>query len=170
MWVEWWGFEGLALLVGTLPQAEVQLGANGVIFNSVVTLYQIFSGLGDLAHCGAAGGRAHPLASVHFVGRPWCWRHICGDSGCRLVGLRSPLAHLFTSPETVNMQRTKHGWCQRQRLATAFMTYTARAGALRAKVPHSPPRWDIALSVSSGVLPWQGAVAARPAGHLAGQR
>ena len=126
----WWGFEGL----GTLPQAEVQLGANGVIFNSVVTLYQIFSGLGT-ALCALVGqqvGGAHPLASVHFVRAAMVLASIfVVILGVGLWALRSPLAHLFTSQETVQhaAERSMVGASASLVGYGFLMTLTARAGA-----------------------------------------
>jgi hypothetical protein len=40
-WVEWWSFEGLYVLVGLLPNPQVALAAQGTIFNTVVTIYQV---------------------------------------------------------------------------------------------------------------------------------
>jgi len=62
-WIEWWAFEGLALLVGTLPDAIVQLAAFGTVFNVLVTWYNLFSGLSQ-GLCAVVGkhvgsGRPH---------------------------------------------------------------------------------------------------------------
>ena len=66
-WIEWWSFEGLTVLVGLLPNATITLAAHGIIFNTVVTMYQFFQGIG-VALCavtgmriGAGEGRAVPV-------------------------------------------------------------------------------------------------------------
>jgi MATE family multidrug resistance protein len=55
-WLEWWSFEGLTVMVGLLPDAKVTLAAHGIIFNTVVTLYQVFQGVGT-ALCAVVGQR-----------------------------------------------------------------------------------------------------------------
>mmetsp|Transcript_8562 Transcript_8562/g.22068 ORF Transcript_8562/g.22068 Transcript_8562/m.22068 type:complete len:508 (-) Transcript_8562:8-1531(-) len=55
-WIEWWAFEGLTVLVGLLRDPEITLAAHGIIFNTVVTLYQFFQGIG-IALCAATGKR-----------------------------------------------------------------------------------------------------------------
>jgi MATE family multidrug resistance protein len=55
-WIEWWSFEGLTVLVGLLPNPTITLAAHGIIFNTVVTMYQLFQGIG-IALCAVTGMR-----------------------------------------------------------------------------------------------------------------
>lgn len=51
-----WSFEGLTVLVGRLPAPTTTLAAHGVIFSTIVTMYQIPQGIG-VALCAATGRR-----------------------------------------------------------------------------------------------------------------
>lgn len=51
-----WAFEGLTVLVGLLRNPTITLAAHGIIFNTVVTMYQVFQGIG-IALCAATGKR-----------------------------------------------------------------------------------------------------------------
>lgn len=104
MWAEWWAFEALALIVGTLPDAETQLAAHGTLFNTVTIFYMTFTGLSQAvtATVGKNIGSEKPLQNKLVV---WVACVFCGLSSCILCTLlwvcREQIARLFTADKRV---------------------------------------------------------------------
>ena len=105
MWLEWWCFEGLSLMVGTLPNARVLLGAHGTLFNTVVVTYMSFLGLNSALcatvgkHIGGntAGSAAPRLIAIALVIAATFALAI----GAALVLLRDPIARFFEDDQEV---------------------------------------------------------------------
>lgn len=43
---EWWGFEALAIMAGNLPNPDLNLDTNGVLYNINLMIYQLYRGFG----------------------------------------------------------------------------------------------------------------------------
>ncbi|CAE8713408.1 unnamed protein product [Polarella glacialis] len=74
VWSEWWAFEVLAVFVGRLPDAEVNLAAHGTMFSIIVVFYMIWTGVSNAvctlvgSHLGAEEhGRLQPLFRAAFA-------------------------------------------------------------------------------------------------------
>eukprot|EP00041_Stephanoeca_diplocostata_P029195 m.856061 g.856061 ORF g.856061 m.856061 type:complete len:544 (-) comp23511_c0_seq1:3708-5339(-) len=98
-WMEWWSFEGLTILVGLLPNAEIALGAHGTIFNVLVTTYQLFTALGT-ALCAASGrrigeGLSHEIPALLWISGTMALV-IAACMGSAMYIFRAYIAEAFT--------------------------------------------------------------------------
>uniref|UniRef100_A0A7S0IRK3 Protein DETOXIFICATION n=1 Tax=Calcidiscus leptoporus TaxID=127549 RepID=A0A7S0IRK3_9EUKA len=104
MWCEWWAFEALSLIVGTLPKPQIRLGAHGTMFNALVVTYMFFTGLGA-ALC-ALTGKAIGERNGGIVPRLCLLASAMATSMSLAIGaaffvLCVPLARLFTADNAI---------------------------------------------------------------------
>ena len=57
--LEWWLYEGLILMAGWFPNADVAVAAMGVGFNTTALTYTISQGMGGARHCGSVTLQCH---------------------------------------------------------------------------------------------------------------
>jgi len=111
MWLEWWCFEGLTVMVGTLPDATVLLAAHGTLFNILVVTYMCFTGLNS-ALCATVGKHIGAGTAGWAVPRLICVAlgfavAFAGAISATIYLLRDRIAHFFETDATVVAAQAK---------------------------------------------------------------
>ncbi|KAK9801885.1 hypothetical protein WJX73_007196 [Symbiochloris irregularis] len=102
--LEWWLYEGLILLAGVLPDAEIAVAVMGIGFNTTAFTYTVSLGISGAAstrvanELGAGSATRARIAFQTVVALEAALMAVVIALG---ISLASPWAHLFTSDEKV---------------------------------------------------------------------